>query len=335
MIIANTNLFMTGLSQLEKTDSRTESLKFWVDPPQTASPGDKVTLSPEALEASTVSPGELLDDDPKLLLIRKLIEAMTGQSIRLLTAEDLQSYGRETPELSGQAQEASSEGPQRAGWGIRYDYNESRTETENMAFQAAGVVKTADGREIPFTLNVQMTRSFTSSTSVSVRAGDALIDPLVVNFGGPAAQLTDQKFSFDLDSDGRDETIPFVGGGSGLLAFDANGDGQINDGRELFGPATGNGFAELAKLDDDRNGWIDEQDAAYRGLSVWTKAADGADTLRGLKESGVGAIFTGYADTAFALTDNANELRGQVRRTGIYLAESGSAGSVQQVDIAV
>jgi hypothetical protein len=260
---------------------------------------------------------------------------MTGQSIRLLTAEELAQGTRDNPRLSEQINDTSPEGPQRAGWGLRYDASESHTEVETASFRAEGIVRTDDDREVRFTLDVQMARSFTGSASVSMRAGDALIDPLVVNFSGPAARLTDQKFAFDLDADGRDETIPFAGAGSGLLAFDINDDGKINDGRELFGPTTGNGFAELAKLDQDQNGWIDEQDASYESLGVWTKAADGTDLLTGLKESGVGAIFTGYADTAFALKDGANGLTGQVRRTGLYLAESGKAGSVQQVDIAV
>ncbi len=335
MIVTNTNLLMTGESRLEKRDIQTETLKIWVDPPQATSTGDTVTLSPEAKEASALSPEDVIENDPKLMLIKKLIEAMTGHEILMMTAEDLSGGTRETPDLPSQEQDPSAEGSERAGWGLRYDYTEIHTEAESSSFQAAGIVKTADGMEIPFTLDVQMARSFTSSTSISVRAGDALIDPLVINFNGPAARLTDQKFFFDLDADGRDEAIPFVGSGSGLLVFDANSDGQVNDGRELFGPTTGNGFAELSRLDGDNNGWIDEQDTAYQRLGIWMKAADGTDVLTGLKESGVGAIFTGYADTAFSLTDDANELVAQVRRTGLYLAESGKAGSVQQVDIAV
>jgi hypothetical protein len=31
----------------------------------------------------------------------------------------------------------------------------------------------------------------------------------------------------------------------------------------LFGPQTGNGFAELAEYDEDKNNWIDENDSIY------------------------------------------------------------------------
>jgi hypothetical protein len=47
--------------------------------------------------------------------------------------------------------------------------------------------------------------------------------------------------------------------------------GRIDSGSELFGPATGSGFGELAALDGDGNGWIDENDDAFarlRGLDA-------------------------------------------------------------------
>jgi hypothetical protein len=36
------------------------------------------------------------------------------------------------------------------------------------------------------------------------------------------------------------------------------------NGAELFGARSGDGFAELAALDGDGNGWIDEGDAAWQ-----------------------------------------------------------------------
>lgn len=65
----------------------------------------------------------------------------------------------------------------------------------------------------------------------------------------PAASLTERDFAFDIDLDGHADQIAFVGTGSGFLALDRNGDGEINDGSELFGPESGDGFAELAAYD--------------------------------------------------------------------------------------
>ncbi|MDA3847001.1 MAG: hypothetical protein PF505_10755 [Vallitaleaceae bacterium] len=63
-----------------------------------------------------------------------------------------------------------------------------------------------------------------------------------------------KKITFDITSSGNPTQMSFVKSGSGFLSIDKNQDGIINDGTELFGPATGNGFLELAAFDDDENG---------------------------------------------------------------------------------
>jgi hypothetical protein len=103
----------------------------------------------------------------------------------------------------------------------------------------------------------------------------------------------------------------------------------VNDGRELFGPQTGNGFAELASYDADHNGWIDENDPVFSKLRIWTQ-----DRLFTLSEKGIGAIATSSAETPFALKDGATSLQGNIRSSGIYLSENGAAGTIQQVDLA-
>lgn len=170
-----------------------------------------------------------------------------------------------------------------------------------------------------------------------LRLGDAARqkDPLVLNFGGNAAQLLDQRFSFDLDADGTAENINRLAAGSGFLVFDRNGDRRANDGSELFGPRSGDGFADLEALDDDGNGWIDENDAAWKKLYVWTPDAAGAGELRSLGSAGVGAIALARLDTPFAIRDAENRALGQVRSSSIYLTEDGAAGSIQQVDLSV
>ena len=61
-----------------------------------------------------------------------------------------------------------------------------------------------------------------------------------------------------LGGDGWRRRISWMKPGDGLLAYDRNADGKANDGRELFGPQSGDGFGELAALDSDGNGAIDE-----------------------------------------------------------------------------
>jgi hypothetical protein len=141
------------------------------------------------------------------------------------------------------------------------------------------------------------------------------------------------QFQFDLNSDGTKEQIAFVAPGSGFLALDKNGDGTINNGSELFGPGTGNGFKDLAAYDSDGNGWIDENDAVFNNLRIWTKDSAGNDQLFTLSQKGVGALYLGNVATPFSVKDEQNALLGQVRSTGIFLQENGTVGTLQQVDL--
>lgn len=218
---------------------------------------------------------------------------------------------------------------------MAYDRHESYTEIEQTSFSASGQVRTADGREIAFDLQLSMARAYHEESDISLRLGDAArkTDPLVLNFSGTAAQLTDQRFAFDLNADGRTEQINFVAPGSGFLVFDRNRDGKVNDGRELFGPSTNDGFQELAALDDDRNGWIDENDAAYEQLQVWTRDGEGKDRLQSLADASVGAIALARIATPFDIKNNDNQLLGQIRNSGIFLQENGTAGTIQQIDL--
>lgn len=333
---------------------RKESLKLWIGDQRPDFEGngisDTVTLSNrgrageaharnEQRDAAVdtektegLGPREEESLEPRLELLKTLIEKMTGKKIKVYSLKE-GPCSASLPDECTKPKEAPQEN-QRAGWGMEYDLRESRYEFENTSFEATGVIKTADGKEIAFDLGLVMEREHLEETSVSLRAGDAVKkDPLVINFNGTAAELSDLRFSFDIDADGTADQIATLGGGSGYLALDRNGDGVINDGSELFGPTTGEGFAELAAFDDDGNGWIDEGDAVFSRLVTWSGGSDG--TLTSLKDSGVGAISLGNVSTPFDLKGTDNALLGSVRTTGIYVKENGLVGTVQQVDLAV
>ncbi len=210
------------------------------------------------------------------------------------------------------------------------------SEFEGTTFASKGIVKTQDGRDIDFNISVTMTRAFTSEINTLEVQQYIKTDPLIINIDSNIASVSDQKFLFDLDSDGKKENISFAGEGSGFLALDKNGDGKINDGSELFGTQSGDGFRDLALLDDDGNGWIDENDSVFSRLKVWTKDADGNDYLIDLKKADVGAIYLNNADTQFSLKNDENRLNAEIKKTGIYLKEStGAAGTINHVDLVV
>lgn len=209
-------------------------------------------------------------------------------------------------------------------------------ETENTAYTAQGIVKTADGREIAFDVQLEMSRAFCSKYEETTFQSYVLTDPLVINLDTPYGTVTDQKYLFDIDSDGEKDEISFVGEGSGFLTLDKNKDGIVNDGNELFGTKSGDGFKDLAAYDEDGNGWIDENDDAFDELKVWMKDKDGKDILLNLKEADVGAIYLGNVSTEFSLNNiDTNRTNGVVKSTGVFLKESGSAGTIQHIDLAV
>lgn len=348
MIIKSSNIAMQSSHLLQEAITREERLQFWVGnqgnqqnftqadsssiPQQNII--DRLDLSSQARPIQTLAAEETSDemeltpeDKLKIRLLESLLGFLSGKKVKI-----------KIPKLPGRnlytsLQQIQSQ-PAQAGWGLQYDFRETRFEHEQVSFQAAGQVQTADGKTINISVQLNMSRTFYSHRSISVRAGDAaMIDPLVINFDAPAAALTERSFQFDLDCDGKTDQISFVGPGSGFLALDKNGDGVINNGSELFGPQTGNGFAELAAYDQDGNGWIDEADEIFDRLRIWTRDAQGNETLLALGEKGIGAIYLGYADTPFSMRDSQNQENGQLRSTGIFLRENGSTGSIQQVDL--
>jgi len=208
-------------------------------------------------------------------------------------------------------------------------------EQEVTSFTGTGKAYTEDGRVIDFGVSIGMSRSFARYTQVSTAQNTALQDPLVINVASSVTQISDQKFLFDLNCDGEDEKISKLCSGSGFLTLDKNGNGKVDDGSELFGAQSGNGFKDLQKYDSDGNGWIDENDKVWNELSVWMKNEDGSDKMLSLKNAGVGAIFLGEAGTEFTEKGNDGETTGVIRSTGVFLHENGEAGTVQQVDLAV
>lgn len=209
------------------------------------------------------------------------------------------------------------------------------SETETLDFSSSGNVTTSDGRVINFDVQLNMSRSF---EQYYIREGieiPQMCDPLVLNFDGNVGELTDTKFKFDLDCDGEEELISMICGGNGFLALDKNNDGVINDGSELFGTVSGDGFKDLAKYDEDHNGWIDENDSIFDKLKIWIKDEEGNDSLLSLKQKNVGAIYLGNSKGDFTIRSiDSGNINGAVRSNGIFLYEDGNVGVLSQLDIA-
>ncbi|MBI3902915.1 MAG: VCBS repeat-containing protein [Nitrosomonadales bacterium] len=343
MKVADYSLSMQTSHVWSQQSSVQESLHVWVDPPRAPPAPDNVlvSISPAAQqkqssEATAIAAGaSTVTNDPNLQALIALIERLTGQKVRVFDASQLAAPQSAPPTPPHAAQQNAA--PPHAGYGLDYSQTQSYSESEQTTLQASGVIKTSDGKEINFSLNLVMQRQYSKTSTTTVHAGDAArkTDPLVINFNGTAAQLSEQRFAFDLNADGQKELINAPASGSGFLALDKNGDGKINNGSELFGSGTGNGFSELAQYDSDHNGWIDENDAAFQKLKVWARDAAGNDKLSSLASLGVGAISLQAASTPFDIKTATNQLLGSVQSSSVAINENGTVGSVQQIDLII
>ena len=279
-------------------------------------------------------------EELKIRLLEMILEMITGKKHKLgLRAPDESakndSGGQKSPAVQVAINAGQNAPVARARAYEEWTFDQFQYESESLSYQAQGLIKTADGKTIGVDISLNMSREFMSYTNVSVMFEKQLCDPLVINYGGTAASLSGERFEFDLAMDGTTQLLASLGEGSGFLALDKNGDGKINDGSELFGPKSGNGFGELRGYDSDGNGWIDEADEVFSKLLIWSKDKDGNDQLFTLKELGIGAIYLGDIDTEFSLNDSANRTLGVMRSTSFFLKENGGAGTVSHVDLVV
>ena len=340
MKITDTRLAMAASGRSTERMEEQESLEIRFQVP--ARDQDRVSVSAQARQCKAKSLEEAVGDAEKTFhhsLKALLVEVLLGCKVPEVDPDALSGEGEGAAvEVVDEAASADAQPPETqegSGWGMIYEHSKTYTESQEVSVAGAGVVRTADGREIGFQVELSMSREFVEHHKLNIRAGDAaLVDPLVLNFGGRAAELSDVRFGFDLDGDGKDDAMPGLAPGSGYLALDRNENGEIDDGGELFGPKTGRGFQELAAYDEDQNGWIDEGDALFDRLSLWEVDSQG-ERLSSLEERGVGAIFLGSLEAPFDLKDEANALQGRIARPGLFLEEDGTAGTVQELDLKV
>ncbi|MCG8482177.1 MAG: hypothetical protein MJA31_02615 [Clostridia bacterium] len=347
MKILSSEIHMDSKHLMTQRTEENESLKFW-----TIEPGsnnnvikeiDTIEISEEAriahqreMDLNKAEKKEAIkfemseQDKQKILLLEKFMEKLTGKKIKFQYIKKITFNHYQNAEIT-----KDNKLSQQQGWGLEYNYSRYYNEQEKMSFRARGCIKTQDGQSIDISLQLNMSRHFASYSGVQIKAGDELIDPIVINLDGAGLSLTQKKYIFDLDTDGKEDQISFVNSGSGLLALDLNNDGIINNGGELFGPNTGDGFNELRVYDADQNGWIDENDPIFDQLKIWIKDENDEDRLLAIGKKGIGAIYLGNIETPFAMKDGKNNTLGQMKSSSFFLNENGQAGTVHQIDLAI
>jgi len=217
--------------------------------------------------------------------------------------------------------------------------------SESLTFEALGQVTTEDGSQIDFMLALDFDRSTHTEQLNQFQGNRNLIDPLMINLNGGAVGFSDLTFEFDLDSDGEMESIAQAASGSGFIVFDKNQNGIIDNGSEMFGPQSGQGFAELSQYDEDGNGWIDENDSIYSQLGVMTFSGQSQGEGQGegqgavqetqsLMAAQVGALFLGSVAADYELNTESGLFAGTIKQSGAALAEDGRVLLMQEVHMA-
>lgn len=277
----------------------------------------------DRLSLSTPTPVKSRTGDPKLDMMEQLIEQTFGIEVDLPEEGDF--HIRPAPGMD--ELRAALQPPT-----VTIEREHVEAEREAIGFSAQAVIRTDDGREIRVDAAFEASRESIRIERDSLRMGAEVKDPLVLNLTGAPAQLEGSRFQLDLDSDGTVDSLAGLSPQSAFLTLDRNGNRQVDDGRELFGPRSGNGFAELAELDSDGNRFIDEDDPDFARLALWNP---GTNLYRSLSEAGVGAIHLDSLATPFSLRSPSGEVLGEYLSTGFYLNEDGTAGTVQQLNLAV
>lgn len=206
-------------------------------------------------------------------------------------------------------------------------------ESERLSVAARGNVVLEGGSSMDVSMNGFLGRYDAYQVTMTQNIAQ-MMDPLVVNLKGALARLDPSKtFAFDLNNDGTKDEISLLDAHNGFLALDLNENGAIDDGKELFGTKSGDGFSDLAAYDEDKNGWIDENDSIFSKLQIWQKNAL-EDKLISLSQAKVGALLLENVDTSFAYK-NKTDTNGSLQQSSVVLFENGQSGWMSHVDFAL
>jgi|GEM_PF-2091567 len=214
---------------------------------------------------------------------------------------------------------------------------------------AAGVVSVVGisiysaywGHEAGHNLGQQISDLFTAATVATVATAPRR-DPLVFDLNGNGLETTGisatNPILFDHDADGVKTATGWVSANDAFLVLDKNGNGVIDNGRELFGDAmlksngqlATDGFDALRDLDSNADGKISSGDTQFSNLRLWRDLnQDGisqSNELFTLGSQNIAAINAG-STTNSQILSNGNQLAD----LGSFIKTDGSSGTLGEV----
>jgi len=288
-----------------------------------------------------------LEDKIKKMLIEKLLGHIYGNIIEIYPKPNNHNINytpsttpaEHNPYNSQQNQNTQNNNGNSELIGIVFNHSEEYYQKQTVDFSTSLQINTPNSS---FSIDLSISYSqelYEAHSSKLVVREEAKIDPLVINFGediNPFENLSELKFEFDLDKDGNNDLIPLLKQGAGYLALDKNENGLIDDGNELFGTDSGDGFKDLSVYDSDHNNWIDENDEVFNKLKIWQINEEGENKLVSLVDLNVGAIYLGDVQSGFKYQNGINNTDAIQKSNGIFVKEDGSgAGIVNSIDIII
>ena len=140
MKIASAELQLASSHSSMQRHEVNESLRAWTGPRRPDFEGRGASTQPPARPQVVISEAgkvaaaagaidkeveENIDEDPRMLLMRLMLEALTGKSARIFDASELTDHSRPVNVPASAASAGGQNGNRGAGFGLEYDYHES------------------------------------------------------------------------------------------------------------------------------------------------------------------------------------------------------------------
>ena len=164
---------------------------------------------------------------------------------------------------------------------------------------------------------------------------DIAADPIILDLdkNGFAFSSLEQGVTFDINADGKGDQIAWTSD-DGILAYDVDGNGLIDNGSEIFTPdfnggKFASGVAALASLDSNGDGKIDSGDTVFGDLKIWVDANN-----NGVSDEGELSSLSDHGVTSISLTTDqtGGEEDGQtIFAEGEFTFADGSTGNFVEV----
>lgn len=259
---------------------------------------------------------EMAGLDSKTRMIVRALEALTGEKIDLRHFKETNS-SKQTGTIQAHAPV------------LIYERMQSEESGLNLSFE--GVLRTQEGVDISFSLSIQWKQEFVETERIRMQNGAEMEDPIIISLDGKPP-VSPEKFDFNLTPTAPQ--LNNLAAGSGYLVNDLNANGRADNGLELFGPKTSDGFAELAAYDDDGNGWIDSADAVFKQLYLWSPQ-QGDGKMLSLEQVGIGAISLSSVNIDYMQKSSIDTPLARFKEASIAVGEKGEAYGIFSIDLAV